>query len=71
MIEDYGTFALESFSFIFEMGQIDDMAVVLLQNTDKLWRSLVPTRFIFHGVDDQNAFWDGVSLVAGEPIWEH
>lgn len=28
MIKDNGTFALESFSFIFEMGQIDYMSVV-------------------------------------------
>ena len=71
MIKDYGTFTLEGFSFIFEMGQVDDMFVVLLQNTDKLWRSLVSTRFVFHRVNDQNAFGDGVSLVACEPIWEN
>lgn len=70
MIKDNGTFALEGFPFIFEMGQIDDVSVVLLQNTDKLWRSLVSTRLVFHGVNDQDAFRDRVSFVAGEPIWE-
>lgn len=71
MIKDNGAFALEGFTFVLEMSQIDDMSVVLLQNTDELWRSLVSTRLVFHGVNDQDSFWDGVSFVAGEPIWEH
>lgn len=71
VIKYYSSFSFESFFFFLEVGQIDSILVTFLESLYELWRSLVSSGLVLHWVDDKDSFWDGLSFVAGEPVWEY
>lgn len=58
MVKYYRALPFKGFAFFFEVRQVNDVLVAFLELVNDFRSSLVSSRLILHGVDDENTLWD-------------